>query len=144
MVQPCIAKSLCQLLMWSDPFSNPKSFCLSNFFSKILNRHLFGLGRHFWISAPTRLNPRYMRSTVFETPSNARFYGIVLFGKYIDTQSMLWCHLALDHLVNKTKHVDVRTVTSQEALKVVKICTDFKASVVYGVILWIIFTFFVM
>ena len=37
--------------------------------------------------------------------------------------------------------VNMKTFTSPEALKTDKIFTDFKASMVYGVLLWIIFVF---
>ena len=47
--------------------------------------------------------------------------------------------MVLDHQVNETKHVS--TFTSPEALKADKIFTDFKASMVYGVLLWTIFIF---
>ena len=37
--------------------------------------------------------------------------------------------------------VNIKTFTSPETLKAEKIFTDFQASMVYGVILWIIFIF---
>ena len=39
-------------------------------------------------------------------------------------------------------YVNMRTFTSPEALKAVKIFTDLKASMVYGVLLWTIFISF--
>ena len=38
-------------------------------------------------------------------------------------------------------YVNMKTFTSPEALKADKIFTDFKVSVVYGVLLWTIFIF---
>ena len=38
-------------------------------------------------------------------------------------------------------YVNMRTFTSPEALKAVKIFTDFKALIVYGVLLWTFFIF---
>ena len=38
-------------------------------------------------------------------------------------------------------YVDMRTLTSPEALKAVKIFMDFKESMVYGVLLWTSFIF---
>ena len=51
--------------------------------------------------------------------------------------------MALDHQVNETKqaYVNMRTLTSPEALKAVKIFTDFKAFMLYRGILWTIFIF---
>ena len=37
--------------------------------------------------------------------------------------------------------VDMRTFTTPDALKAVKLFTDFKASMVYGVLMWTIFIF---
>ena len=37
--------------------------------------------------------------------------------------------------------VDMRTFTTPDALKAVKLFTDFKASMVHGVLMWTIFIF---